>query len=160
MLAAVGVVEDKFDNLAVLEDVGVRVGSVDGGIGSIVSGGEHGVESGHLGRDVCLVVDESTSKKEMSKRGIISLDSDGLTSLLHYPSYPSSWSFPWCRMDSSKVLPSSRVPGRSRHMVQRYRGLLQEPVLSAHHIAAKQSHSDSKFPGSCQKGPGTCQKFQ
>jgi hypothetical protein len=43
MSSRVIVVEDDFHNLAVFEDKGICVGSVNGWIGSILAGGENGV---------------------------------------------------------------------------------------------------------------------
>lgn len=58
MFACVVVVEDDFYNVVVLQDVGVRVDAIDGGVVGKVAGGKSGVECRDFRADVSYVVEE------------------------------------------------------------------------------------------------------
>ena len=58
MFACVIVVEDDFYNVVVLQDVGVGVDAVDGGVIGKVAGGKSGVECRDFRADVSYVVEE------------------------------------------------------------------------------------------------------
>jgi hypothetical protein len=60
MFAGVIIVQDDFHDLALLEDESVSIAAVYCGVRSSISGGENGVESGDLGRDISDVVEEGT----------------------------------------------------------------------------------------------------
>ena len=61
MLAWIIVVEDDLDDLALLEDEGVRIAAVDCGIRGGVASRESRVKSWDLGLDVSDVVEEGTA---------------------------------------------------------------------------------------------------
>lgn len=58
VLSRVVVVQDDFNDFVLCQHKGVCVGTVDSGVGGVRASGEHGVESGDLGTDICDVVEE------------------------------------------------------------------------------------------------------
>jgi hypothetical protein len=71
MFPGVVVVQDDFYDLAVLEDESVCIAAVYYGVRSSIPGGEDGVQSRDLRRDIGDVVEEGTGKGNQHERCII-----------------------------------------------------------------------------------------